>query len=148
MGDNFAIPSAQVDARLRYGAVAQEGEVKTSKIVALTFAFALAGPLAAHAQATGETTAHPATPYHHYHVHHFQGPHLRHHVYHRFEHPAVAAPVVAPAPVVAAPAAQPQPFGLAFPHIAPYPDNKGDEDGLSEDQNDCNKGCIDGNTSD
>jgi hypothetical protein len=33
-----------------------------------------------------------------------------------------------------------------LPRIAPYPDNKGDEDGLSEDQNDCNKGCIDGNT--
>ena len=36
-------------------------------------------------------------------------------------------------------------FGLALPHIAPYPNNKGDEDGLSEDQDDCNKGCIDGN---
>jgi hypothetical protein len=37
---------------------------------------------------------------------------------------------------------------LALPHIAPYPDNKGDADGLSEDQDDCNKGCIDGNTPD
>jgi hypothetical protein len=37
---------------------------------------------------------------------------------------------------------------LAFPHIAPDPDNKGDGDGLSEDQNDCNKGCVDGNTPD
>ena len=42
-------------------------------------------------------------------------------------------------------AAQALPLGLAFPHIAPLPDNKGDEDGLSEDVNDCNKGCIDGN---
>jgi hypothetical protein len=116
--------------------------VKTSKTVALTFAFALAGPLAAHAQATGETTTHPAALNHHYHVRHFQGP--RHQVYRRFEHPAVAAPVVAPA--AAPPAVAAQPPGLAFPHIAPYPDGKGDEDGLSEDVNDCNKGCIDGNT--
>ncbi len=50
---------------------------------------------------------------------------------------------MAPAGVVAAP--QAAPFGLALPHIAPYPNNKGDEDGLSEDQDDCNKGCIDGN---
>ena len=35
-----------------------------------------------------------------------------------------------------------------LPHIAPYPDNRGDEDGSSEDQDDCNKGCIDGNTPD
>ena len=49
-----------------------------------------------------------------------------------------------PAGVVAAPQ-QAAPFGLALPHIAPYPNNKGDEDGLSEDQDDCNKGCIDGN---
>jgi hypothetical protein len=34
---------------------------------------------------------------------------------------------------------------LAFPHIAPLPNNKGDEDGLSGDVNDCNTGCIDGN---
>ena len=46
------------------------------------------------------------------------------------------------------PPAAPAPFGLALPHIAPYPDGKGDEDGLSEDPNDCNKGCIDGNTPD
>ena len=46
------------------------------------------------------------------------------------------------------PAPQAAPFGLALPHIAPYPDGKGDEDGLSEDQDDCNKGCIDGNTPD
>ncbi len=51
-------------------------------------------------------------------------------------------------PVVAAPAPQAGPLGLAWPHIAPYPNGKGDEDGLSEDQDDCNKGCIDGNTPD
>ena len=33
-------------------------------------------------------------------------------------------------------------FPSFFPHIAPYPDGKGDEDGLSRDPNDCNKGCI------
>ena len=75
----------------------------------------------------------PATrPYHH--------PH--HHAYHRL-------PVVrdaAPAPAPAAP--QAAPFGLALPRIAPYPDGKGDEDGLSDDPNDCNKGCIGGNTPD
>jgi hypothetical protein len=36
------------------------------------------------------------------------------------------------------------PFGLSLPQIAPYPNNKGDEDGLSGDMDDCNKGCIDG----
>jgi hypothetical protein len=112
--------------------------MKTSKAVALTFAFALAGPLAAHAQATGETTP----VHHHYQVHHFQNG--VHHVHHRFQQPAAAAPVV----VAPTPAAQALPFGLALPHIAPYPDGKGDEDGLSEGVDDCNKGCIDGNTPD
>ena len=51
----------------------------------------------------------------------------------------------APAPVVTAPAPQAGPFGLALPHIAPYPDNQGDEDGLSRDPDDCMKGCIGGN---
>ncbi len=114
--------------------------METSRTVVLTFALALAGPIAAPAQATGETTQ-PATPLHHYHVHHFQNGH--HHVYHRFQQPVAAAPVVAPA--VAPPVPTAQTSGLAFPHIAPYPDGKGDEDGLSEDVDDCNKGCIDGN---
>jgi len=116
--------------------------VKTSNTLALAFVISLAGPVAAYAQ-----TAEPTFPYHHYHYHHFQGPHLRHHVYHHFvakNPPPVTAPVVVAPP----PASQAQPFGLSWPHIAPYPDNKGDEDGLSEDQNDCNKGCVDGNTSD
>jgi hypothetical protein len=47
-----------------------------------------------------------------------------------------------------APAPQAAPFGLSLPHIAPYPDGKGDEDGMSEDEDDCNKGCIDGNGAD
>jgi hypothetical protein len=109
--------------------------VKTSTTtIALALATLLVGPVAAQTQ-----TAEP-TPYHHYQVHRYQGPH--HTVHHRY-----VAPAPAPAPVVVAPppAAQAAPFGLSWPHIAPYPDNKGDEDGLSEDPNECNKGCIDGN---
>jgi hypothetical protein len=34
---------------------------------------------------------------------------------------------------------------LALPHISPYPDNQGDDDGLSRDPDDCMKGCIGGN---
>ena len=35
---------------------------------------------------------------------------------------------------------------LPIPGVAPYPDGRGDEDGLSRDPNDCNKGCIGGNS--
>ena len=104
--------------------------MKTSTTIALALATVLSGSLAAYAQ-----TEQP-TPYHHHHVHRFQGPH--HTVHHHF---------VAHNPAEA-PAAQATPFGFALPHIAPYPDGKGDEDGLSEDEDDCNKGCIDGNTPD
>jgi hypothetical protein len=106
--------------------------VKTSTIIAL--AAALSGSFAAYAQ-TGPTVRH--------HDHHAYPP--RHTVHHHY---VAHGPVVAPGPLVEAPPPQPAPFGLALPHIAPYPDNKGDEDGLSEDQDDCNKGCIDGNTPD
>jgi hypothetical protein len=111
--------------------------VKTSNALALAFAISLAGPIAAYAQ-----TAAPTIPYHHYHYHHFQGPH--HYVHHHFvaNNPP---PVAAPAAVAPSPEAQAQPFGLAFPSIKPYPDGKGDEDGLSESVEDCNKGCVDGN---
>ena len=104
--------------------------------IALAFATLLSGSLAAYAQ-----TEHPTAPHHRDHVHGLQGPH--HTVHHRF---VAHNPAPAPAATIAAP--QAAPFGLAFPHIAPYPDGKGDEDGLSEDPNDCNKGCIDGNTPD
>ncbi len=121
----------------RQCALAREGEVKTSTTIALALGIFLAGPVAAQTQ-----TPEP-TPQQHYQVHHHQGPH--HTVHHH-----VAAPNPAPAPVVVAPApaTQAAPFGLSWPRIAPYPDGKGDEDGLSEDPNDCNKGCIDGNTPD
>ena len=106
--------------------------MKTS--IALALATLLSSSLAAYAQ-----TEQPTTPYHHNHVHHVEGPHRT--IHHHF---VAHNPAEAPAATTAAP--QAAPFGLALPHIAPYPDNKGDEDGLSEDQDDCNKGCIDGNT--
>jgi hypothetical protein len=108
--------------------LAREGDVKTSTIIALALATALSGTRA-YAQTEPPTMRHHT---HHYPPHHT----VRHHT-------VAHGPAMAPAGVVAAP--QAAPFGLALPHIAPYPNNKGDEDGLSEDQDDCNKGCIDGN---
>lgn len=111
--------------------------MKTSSIAALGLATLLSGSLAAYAQTEQPTV--------HHHVHHYVGPH------HTIHHHYVAhTPVAAPESATAAPIPAPQaaPFGLALPHIAPYPDGKGDEDGMSEDQDDCNKGCIDGNTPD
>jgi hypothetical protein len=105
--------------------------VKTSITIVLGFATALSGSLAAFAQ-----TEQPVV---HHHYHHVYPPH--HSVYH---HHYVAAPAGAPAPVVVTPSPQTSPLGLSLPHIAPYADGKGDEDGLSEDEDDCNKGCIDG----
>ena len=90
----------------------------------MALAMALSGSLAAHAQ-----TEQPAV---HHHTHHYAPHHAVHHHY------VAHGPAIAPAPVVAAP------FGLALPHIAPYPDNKGDEDGLSDDTDNCNKGCVGG----
>jgi hypothetical protein len=115
--------------------------VKISNTLALAFAISLLGSMVAFAQ-----TPEPTVPYHHNHYHHFQGPH--HYLQHHFvaKNP-IPAPEPAPPAAVTTAAPQAAPFGLSWPHIAPYPDNKGDEDGLSEDQNDCNKGCIDGNTS-
>ena len=100
--------------------------MKTS--IALAIGILLSGSIAAYAQSE------QSTPYHRQ-IHHVQ-PH------HHTVHPA---PAPAPAAAAATPAPQAAPFGLSLPHIAPYPNNKGDEDGLSEDANDCNKGCIDGN---
>jgi hypothetical protein len=103
--------------------------MRTTTAFALAFAISLASLSATYA--TEDAPPAPNPHHHHYRVHH--------------RIPAVRE--TAPPPVVVAPlpAAQAAPFGLAFPHVAPYPDNKGDEDGLSEDPNDCNKGCIDGN---
>lgn len=97
--------------------------MKTSTTIALALATALSGSCA-YAQ-----TEHPIVHHrtHHYALH----PAVHHHT--------------ASAPVVTAQAPQAGPFGLALPHIAPYPDNQGDEDGLSRDPDDCMKGCIGGN---
>jgi hypothetical protein len=103
--------------------------VKTSSTIALALAMVLSGSFAAHAQTEQPTV--------HHHTHHQYAPH--HTVHHHY---VAHGPAIAPAPVVAAP--QAAPFGLAVPHIAPYPDNKGDEDGLSDDTDNCNKGCVGG----
>jgi hypothetical protein len=100
--------------------------VKTATTIALVFATALSGSAAAYAQT--EPTVH----------HHYQHTYPPHHSVHH--HYAAHGLGAGPAPTVEAPAAShAEPFGLALPHIAPYPDNKGDEDALSEDPNDCNK---------
>jgi hypothetical protein len=115
-------------------------KVKTSTTIALALAALLSAPLAAAAQSE------PPAPYHGDRVHRVEVPH--HTVHHRFAaHNQAGAPAAAPAAATTAPQAA-APFGLAWPHIAPYPNGKGDEDGLSEDPNDCNKGCLDGNTPD
>ena len=105
--------------------------MKTSSTIALALAAALVGSVAADAQTEQPTV--------HHHVHHYYPP--RHAVHHHY----VAAPAAVPATAAMAPTPQALPFGLALPHISPYRDGKGDEDGLSEDPDDCNKGCIDGN---
>jgi hypothetical protein len=109
-------------------ALAREGEVKTSTTIALALTVALSGSPAAHAQTEQPTL--------HHHTHRY----APHHPVHR--HTVAHGPAMAPAGVVAAP--QAAPFGLALPHIAPYPNNKGDEDGLSDDVDNCNKGCVGG----
>ncbi len=86
--------------------------------------------------ALAQETGAPVEPAQHHRVYH----HV-HHVYHHAHRAVVPAPVAQNAPAPVAP-------GLPsfFPHIAPYPDGKGDEDGLSENPDDCNKGCIGGNS--
>jgi hypothetical protein len=107
---------------------------------------ALRMALAACASVAATAAAQEAEPAHRHAIHqHFHNGERR--TAHRFEGQRIE-PAAAPALATPTPAPQSAPFGLAFPHIAPYPDNKGDEDGLSEDPNDCNKGCIDGNTPD
>ena len=117
----------------------EEVEVKSIAVPFVVLAACASVPAIAVAQ---EPAAGAAGGYHHtvhHHVH--NGQHYR---VHRFEaHNPGPTPSAA---TIAAP--QAAPFGLSLPHIAPYPNGKGDSDGLSEDQDDCNKGCIDGNMPD
>ena len=65
---------------------------------------------------------------------------LHHHHAYRHLHRSAESPRVVPNATTQAPAAAaPQSW---FSHVAPYPNGTGDEDGLSRDPNDCNKGCI------
>lgn len=112
--------------------------MKSITVLGIVLAACVSVPAIAIAQ---EPAPQPANRYHHTVRHRFHNGE-RHQV-HRFE--ARRAPPAAPATAATTAASQAAPFGLAWPHIAPYPDGKGDEDGLSEDPNDCNKGCIDGN---
>jgi hypothetical protein len=123
---------------VRPGALLEIEEVEVKSVAVLSALLLACASVSGIAVA--QEAARPANGYHrtvHHHVHNGQ----RYRV-HRFEaHNPAPAPSAA---ITAAP--QPAPFGLSWPHIAPYPNNKGDADGLSEDQDDCNKGCIDGNT--
>jgi hypothetical protein len=116
----------------------EEVEMKSITLLGIVLAACVSVPAIAIAQ---EPAPQPANGYHHT-VHHRFHNGERHQV-HRFE--ARRAQPAAPTTAATTVAPQAAPFGLAWPHIAPYPDGKGDEDGLSEDPNDCNKGCIDGN---
>ena len=97
--------------------------MNTSMTIALALVMALSGTRA---------YAQTEQPNAHHHTHHY----APHHAVHR---------QTAPAPAATAPAPQAGAFGLALPHISPYPDNQGDDDGLSRDPDDCMKGCIGGN---
>ncbi len=105
------------------------------------WSIALAACVSIPAIAIAQESAPQAPSDYHHTVHHHVHDGQHYHV-HRFEarNRAVAAP--AAAATTAAP--QAAPFGLSWPHIAPYPNNKGDEDGLSGDTDDCNKGCVGG----
>ncbi len=106
--------------------------MKTSTTIALALAIALSGSLAAYAQSE-EPTIH-----HHTHFHHYYGPH--HTVHHHF-----VAHESAPAPTAAAQRPEavesPQANQMFRPYAQP---GEGDDDGLSRDPDDCNKGCIGG----
>ena len=97
--------------------------MKQPIVVGFCLAASVAAPAVAHVKASADTAPH------------------RHYVFHHGTPPSAVIPPGATAQVVL-----PQVEVLAapsfFPHIAPYPNGLGDEDGLSRDVNDCNKGCI------
>jgi hypothetical protein len=109
--------------------------VNTSTTVALAVASLLSGSLTASAQ-TEQPTVH-----HHYHVHHYVGPH--HTVYHHFtaHNPAPAPEPTAQRPGVALESAPSRINQMFRPYAQP---GEGDDDGLSDDPDDCMKGCIGG----
>ena len=72
-----------------------------------------------------------------------RGTPIRHHHAYRHLHRAAQSQSIAPSATAEVP--PPAPAPIVFPGVAPYPNGKGDEDGLSRDINDCNKGCIGGN---
>ncbi len=98
--------------------------MKQSLILGLALAAALSLPVLA-AEPGGQAT--PAHPHRH----------VYHHIHRSVGEHGIAPPATAQVPVPAA--------MLGLPHIAPYANGQGDEDGLSRDINDCNRGCIGGN---
>ncbi len=98
--------------------------MKRSIVIGLALATAVAVPAYA-VESRGD-----AKPIHHRHAYH----HL---------HRAVQPAAIAPSATALVPPASPT--LVLFPKIAPYPNGKGDEDGLGRSINDCNKGCIGGN---
>jgi hypothetical protein len=118
-------------------AVGREGKVKTSTTVALAVASLLSGSLAAYAQTGQPTTIHH---HHHYHVHHYVGPH--HPVHHPVARDSAPTPEsTAQRPGVAMERAPAQTNQMFRPYAQP---GEGDDDGLSDDPDDCMKGCIGG----
>jgi hypothetical protein len=111
--------------------LAREVEVKTSTTIALAIATALAGTVAAYAQTDQPTI--------HHHTHHYYPPH---HVVHH--HAMAHGPT--PAPIAQRPG-EPVESGPSQTNemFKPYANPDGDDDGLSRDPDDCNKGCIGGN---
>lgn len=107
--------------------------MKTSTTIALALATALSGSLAAHAQ-TEQPVAH--------HVHHYYGPHHTVHHHYVAHNPAPAPARMAQRPGKPVESGPPQTNRMFKPYANP---GDGDDDGLSRDPDDCNKGCIGGN---
>ena len=96
--------------------------------IAIALAITLvAGGMSPVLAASSEPAATAPLRHHHHH-------HTHHHPTHRAERSAPV--VVTPAPEAVAP---------QTPSLRPYPPGEGDTDGLSRDQEDCDKGCIGGN---
>jgi len=106
--------------------------VKTATTIALALATVLSGSLAAYAQ-TDQPTIH-----HHTH-HHYPPHHAVHH--HTVAHNPAPTPV-AQRPGEPVESGPPQTNEMFKPYANP---GDGDENGLSRDPDDCNKGCIGGN---